>query len=92
LGGPDKKKSAGFADTREPLTRLKKPATAIVTCKPMESPFEAVEKRPAEILVARTPADIYTKQLIDIDIDITCKPIESAFEAAKDASQHRRHF
>jgi hypothetical protein len=49
-------------------------------------------KKPAEILVARTPTDIYTKQLIDIDINITCKPIESPFEAAKKASQHRLNF
>jgi hypothetical protein len=58
----------------------------------METPFDAVEKRPAEILVARTPADICAKPLIDIDIDITCKPMGSPFEAAKKASPHRRYF
>jgi hypothetical protein len=49
-------------------------------------------KKPAEILVARTPADICAKPLIDIDIDITCKPIESPFEAAEKASPHYRYF
>jgi hypothetical protein len=82
-----KEKSAGFADTREPLTRLKNPATIVVTCKPMESPFEAAVKKPAAILIACTRADICVEQLINIDI--ACKPMESPFEAAKKASQHR---
>jgi hypothetical protein len=68
------------------LTQLKEPASTVVACKLVESPFEGAGKKLAGILVARTPADIYTKHLIDIDIDFTWKTTQGPFEAAKKAS------